>query len=243
MIKLYQYPPSWGMNVSPFTLKLETWLKLSKIDYQVIATHSPGKAPKGKLPFIEDDDGSRISDSSLIIEHLKRTRQIDPDHELTERERAEAISLQRLFENHFYFIQSYSRWIDPVGWEATRPVFFGFLPPGIRHLAAGFIRRQVKRALHEEGLGRHSQDELYAMGRADLRAISVLLGSRSYFFGNGPTTIDAVAYGFLANLFFVPVETDLKKIGLEFDNLRLYCERLAQGLGDSLSDPTSANAD
>ncbi|MGI9511089.1 MAG: Tom37 metaxin N-terminal-like domain-containing protein, partial [Geminicoccaceae bacterium] len=178
MIKLYQYPPSWGMNVSPFTLKLETWLKLSGLDYQVIPVRNPGAAPKGKLPFIEDDDGTRIADSSLIIDHLKRTRKIDPDHELTERQRAEAISLQRLFEDHFYFIQSYSRWIDPVGWETVRPVFFSFLPPGIRGPGAALIRRQVRRALHEEGLGRHSREELYAMGRADLRAIAVLLGSR-----------------------------------------------------------------
>lgn len=232
MIKLYQYPPSWGMNVSPFTLKLETWLKLSQLDYKVIASHGPGRAPKGKLPYIEDDDGTRVADSSLIIEHLKRTRQIDPDHTLSERERAEAISLQRLFEDHFYFVMVHSRWIDPAGWSAVQPEFFDFLPPGIRNLVGGYFRRYVQKTLHQQGLGRHSQDELYAMGRADLRAVAVQLGNRPYFFGDGPTTIDAVAYGFLANLFFVPVETELKRIGLEFDNLRLYCERLGQGLGD-----------
>jgi len=231
MIKLYQYPSSWGMNVSPFTLKLETWLKLSHIDYQVVASHNPGKAPKGKFPFIEDEDGTRIGDSTLIIDYLKRTRQIDPDHELTERQRAEAIVLQRLFEDHFYFIQVYSRWIDPVGWEIVQPAFFGFLPPGLRGLASSFIRRQVRRSLHEQGLGRHTQDELYALGRTDLRAISVLLGSRPYFYGDGPTTIDAIAYGFLANIYSVPVETELKAIAQEYDNLRLYTERLGAGLG------------
>ncbi|MGH1480773.1 MAG: glutathione S-transferase family protein [Geminicoccales bacterium] len=231
MIKLYQYPSSWGMNVSPFTLKLETWLKLSHIDYQVVSSHNPGKAPKGKLPFIEDEDGTRIGDSTLIIDYLKRTRQIDPDHELTERQRAEAIVLQRLFEDHFYFIQVYSRWIDPVGWEIVQPAFFGFLPPGLRGLASSFIRRQVRRSLHEQGLGRHTQDELYALGRTDLRAISVLLGSRPYFYSDGPTTIDAIAYGFLANIYSVPVETELKAIAQEYDNLRLYTERLGAGLG------------
>lgn len=232
MIKLYQFPSAWGRNVSPLTLKLETWLKLSKIEYQAVATRNPGRAPKGKLPFIEDEDGTRIGDSSLIIDYLKRTRQIDPDHELTERQRAETISLQRLFEDHFYFIQSYSRWIDPAGWSVVQPEFFGFVPPGVRGLVSGYFRRSVRKMLHEQGLGRHTQEELYAMGRADLRAVAVQLGNRSYFFGDGPTTIDAIAYGFLANLLFVPVETELKRIGLEFDNLRLYCERLAAGIGD-----------
>ncbi len=233
MIKLYQFPPVWGKNVSPFALKLETWLKLSKLDYQVVPSRS-NKAPKGKLPFIEDADGTKIADSSLIIDYLKRTREIDPDHELSERQRAEAISLQRLFEDHFYFIQAYSRWIDPVGWASVQPAFFGFLPPGVRHLVASGIRRKVGGMLHQQGLGRHTQEELYALGRTDLRAIAVQLGNRPYFFGDGPTTIDTIAYGFLANLLFVPIETELKQIGLEYDNLRLYCERLAAGLGDSV---------
>lgn len=232
MIKLYQYPPAWGFNVSPLTLKLETWLRLSSIDYETVAMRNPGKAPKGKLPFIEDDDGTRVADSTLIIDYLKRTRRIDPDHELTERQRADAISLQRLFEDHFYFILVYSRWIDPVGWAAVQPEFFGFMPPGVRGLFSRYLRRNVRNMLHEQGLGRHTREELYAMGRADLRAVAVQLGSRPYFFGDGPTTIDAIAYGFLANLLFVPVETELKQIGLEYDNLRLYCERLAAGLGD-----------
>jgi glutathione S-transferase len=232
MIKLHQYPPFWGRNISPFTLKLETWLKLSKLDYEVVVSRTPKSAPKGKLPFIEDDDGTRIGDSTLIIDHLKRTRGIDPDHELSERQRAEAISLQRLIEDHFYFILVYSRWIDPAGWDVARPSLFGFLPPGIRDLASAYVRRRVARSLHEQGLGRHAQADLYALGRADLRAIAVQLGNRRYFYGEGPTTIDAVAYGFLANLFFVPLDTELRRIGLEFDNLRLYCERLAAGLGD-----------
>ena len=232
MIKLYQYPSSFGMNVSPFTLKLETWLKLSNIDYETVAINAPGRAPKGKLPYIEDDDGTHIADSTLIIDHLKRTRQIDPDHTLSERQRAESISLQRLFEDHFYFILIHSRWIDPVGWSAVQPEFFKFMPPGLRGPVSALIRRRVRKMLHEQGLGRHSQEELYALGRADLRAVAVQLGNRPYFFGDGPTTIDAIAYGFLANLLFAPVETELKKIGLDYDNLRLYCERLGTGLGD-----------
>lgn len=231
MIRLYQYAPAWGMNVSPFTLKLETWLKLSNLDYQTIALRTPSQSPKGKLPFIQDEDGTRVADSTLIIDYLKRTRKIDPDHELTERQRAEAISLQRLFEEHFYFVLSHSRWIDPLGWATTKSGYFGFLPPGVRDLVSAVVRRQMRRAQHAQGIGRHSQDDIYAMGRADLRTIAVLLGNRSYFFGDGPTTIDAIAYGFLANIYFVPIETELKRIALEFDNLRLYCERLGQGLG------------
>jgi glutathione S-transferase len=103
MIKLHQFPPVWGRNISPFTLKLEAWLRLAGLPYEVVPTRNPGKGPKGKLPFIEDDDGTVLGDSSLIIEHLMGTRGIDLDRELSPEQRAQAVSLQRLFEDHLYF--------------------------------------------------------------------------------------------------------------------------------------------
>jgi glutathione S-transferase len=232
MIKLHQFPLVWGRNISPFCLKLETWLKLAKLPYTVVAGINPRRGPKGKLPFIEDEDGTVVGDSSLAIEYLKRTRGIDPDHTLSREQRAAALALQRLIEDHFVFVLSYSRWLDETGWATAERGMLGRFPPGLRQMVGAVLRRQVRRVLHDQGLGRHSQEEIYAMGRADLEAIAIQLGSRPYFFGDQPTTIDAVAYGCLANLLLVPIETELKRIGLEYDNLRLFCERLAAGLGD-----------
>ncbi len=232
MIKLHQFPLVWGRNVSPFCLKLETWFKLAKLPYETVASLNPSRGPKGKLPFIEDEDGTRVADSSLIIDYLKRTRGLDPDYGLTPEQQASALALQRLFEDHFSFVLMHSRWLDPVGWAALQDSFFVGIPPGIRQVAGIVVRRRIRAALHAQGLGRHGQDELYAMGRADLQAVATQLGNRPYFFGDQPTTLDAIAYGCLANLLLVPIETELKRIGLGFDNLRLFCERLATGLGD-----------
>jgi Glutathione S-transferase N-terminal domain len=41
-----------------------------------------------------------VADSSQIIEHLARTRGIDLDRELGREQRALAVALQRLFEDH-----------------------------------------------------------------------------------------------------------------------------------------------
>ena len=56
----------------------------------------------------------------------------------------------------------------PDGWRAVAPAFFGFLPPGLRQIVPFLVRRRVRASLHHQGLGRHSQDELYDMGWADL---------------------------------------------------------------------------
>jgi glutathione S-transferase len=212
VIKLYQFPPVFGRNISPFTLKLETWLRLAGLPYRVVALRNPGQGPKGKLPFIEDDDGSFIADSSLIIEHLSRSRGIDLDAALGPGERAQALALQRLFEDHLYFILTWSRWLDPEGWRSFGPALFHGIPPPLRQGISAFVRRRLRGDLRAQGLGRHSQAEIYAMGRADLEAIAILLGERRFFFGTQPTTIDAIAYGFLANILLVPIETELERI-------------------------------
>ena len=231
MIKLYQFPPVFGRNVSPFTLKLETWLKLAGLPYQVVAIRNPGQGPKGKLPFIEDDDGRFVADSSLIIEHLSRTRGIDLDAGLDPGQRALALALQRLLEDHLYFVGVWGRWVDPEGWATFGPALFAGVPAPVRHILAPFVRRRVRKSLVAQGLGRHRQHELYAMGRADLEAISVLLGERPFFVADRPTTIDAVAYGFLANLLLVPIETELKRSAQGFANLVAWTEAMEQRFG------------
>ena len=71
MIKLYQYPSTFGMNVSPFTAKLETWLKLS-----------PSRLPDRR------DAQSRQSAQGQASLYRRRRRHADrrqqPDHRPSE---------------------------------------------------------------------------------------------------------------------------------------------------------------
>jgi glutathione S-transferase len=229
VIKLHQFPQVWGRNISPFTLKLETWLILAGVPYEVVEVTNPWRAPKGKLPFIEDD-GQRIGDSQLIIEHLGRTRGIDLDDGLDRLARADALAFRRLLEDHLYFIGVYSRWIDPEGWRVVKPAMFASLPPGIRQTLPEIARQKVRRDLKGQGTLRHTRDEIYALGRADLEAVSALLDEGPFFFRDRPTTLDAVAYGCLANILMVPVETALKRIAQGLPNLHAFCETMEQHL-------------
>jgi glutathione S-transferase len=219
MIKLYQFPPVWGRNVSPFTLKLETWLKLAGLPYQVVALRNPGQAPKGKLPFIEDEDGSFVADSGLIIDHLSRTRGIDLDAGLDALARARMLALQRLLEEHLYFILVWSRWVDAAGWESFGPALLAAIPQPARQIVAIIVRRRIRNQLYGQGIARHRREEIYAMGRADLEALAMLLGDQPYFAAAAPTTIDTIAYGMLANILLVPVETELKRAAESLPNL------------------------
>ena len=97
-IKLFQFPRMFGIpNLSPFCCKLETWLRITRVPYEVVDTLDPRKGPKGKLPFIEDA-GMRIADSSRIVDHLVKIRGVDPDGRLNTSERAIVLLVQRTLE-------------------------------------------------------------------------------------------------------------------------------------------------
>ena len=59
MITLYRFGPAWQEFgcVSQFVLKVETYLRMTGIEYQVrnLGISYADAAPKGKLPFIEHD--------------------------------------------------------------------------------------------------------------------------------------------------------------------------------------------
>lgn len=134
-IKMYQFPRMFGIpNIIPFCCKLETWLRITKIDYEAVDVPDPRKGPKGKVPFIEDA-GRRLGDSSAIIEHLKSTRKIDPDAHLDEAQRDTSLLVQRTLEEHYAFIVLYTHFIRAEGWRETR-AFFNAIPAPVRPLVA-----------------------------------------------------------------------------------------------------------
>jgi glutathione S-transferase len=66
--------------------------------------------------------------------------------------------------------------------------------------------------LNAQGYGRHNLTEIADIAKRDLTALSNLLGSKSYFFGNSPSTLDATAFGVLAQIIETPLQdSDLKE--------------------------------
>jgi glutathione S-transferase len=209
LIQLFQFPRMFGVpNISPFCCKLETWLRITGIPYQVVDTSDPRKGPKAKVPFIVDGN-QRLGDSSLIIEHLKKTRRVDPDAWLDERQRATALLVQRAIEEHYAFIILYTHFIRHEGWRHTR-AFFESVPALVRPLAIGMLRRNMRSVLYLQGTLRHSDEDIMAFAVADWRAILSFMSNGPYFFGEQPSGIDAALFGALATTLMTPVQSPVR---------------------------------
>ncbi|PWR25703.1 glutathione S-transferase family protein [Zavarzinia aquatilis] len=228
MIDLHQFPPAWGINPSPFCLKLETFFRLARVDYRAVET-LPFLAPKGKLPFITDQ-GTRIADSATIIAHMKSVHGIDLDAGLDETQRARAHLLRRTIEESLYFVLLYARWIDEAGWSAARPAFFGAMPPGIRHTVPHLIRRGIGKTLKAQGYGRHAPADIYALGIADLDAIAGAITADGFAVAGRPTAVDATLYAFLSSILDPPIDNPLKRHAAGLAPLAAYLERMAAAL-------------
>ena len=51
MIRLFQFPAGFDVpNASPFCLKLETFLRLARVQYQAQTLMDPGAAPRASCP-------------------------------------------------------------------------------------------------------------------------------------------------------------------------------------------------
>ena len=207
---VHQLPGAWGLpSISPFCLKLETYLRMAGIPYRTVVDATPFRGPKGKLPWIEHD-GQKLGDSGFIIEYLEARFGPLPRDGLTSAQRAVALSLRRLIEENLYWTLVYDRWMVEENWRSFRNVVLGGVPGPLRLLIAPMARRGVRRQLRGHGIGLHSAEEIHAIGRKDIGALGDFLEDKPFLLGDTATEIDAIAYGFLANIVSAPIASPIK---------------------------------
>jgi glutathione S-transferase len=224
-IKLFQFPRMFDIpNLSPFCCKLETWLRITRIPYEVVDTPDPRKGPKGKLPFIEDN-GVRIADSSLIVDHLVKTRGVDPDARLDASQRAIGLLVQRTLEEHYAFVLAYTHLLRDEGWQHTR-ARFDSVPALVRPLVGSVVRGRIKKMLWQQGVLRHSHEEIVESALRDWRAVLTVMGDGPFFFGDEPTGIDAVVFGALATSVLTPIESPIRDFLRSQPACVAYTERM-----------------
>jgi glutathione S-transferase len=211
-------------SLSPFCMKVEVYLKLQKVPYETRAG-DPRKAPKGKMPFIVDGD-AKIADSSAIFDYLEKKSESPLDRGLDGAGLARAHILKRTFEESLYWSVLWSRWGDDEGWTELRKHIEAVVPAAVRWFVPGLIRKKVVASSVAQGMGRHTREEIYAAGKADIAALAAMLGDRPYFIDDQLRTIDLIAYAFLANLMLWPKPSPLTHAARAVPALEAYVKRI-----------------
>ncbi|XP_068223231.1 failed axon connections homolog isoform X3 [Palaemon carinicauda] len=182
-------------NISPFVMKLLTYLRLAQIPYKL--EHDEPMGAKGKTPWITLN-GEELHDSQLIIEALSKKFDKDFNSGLSEEEKAIARGFAMMIEEHIAWGLRVWRFIVDDG----RTLLEGMKQPFFVSLIKPIFVRSQKAALWYQGLGRHSPSEVENMITADLRALSKYLGRKPYLMGDNLTEVDCTMFAFMANILY-----------------------------------------
>jgi glutathione S-transferase len=225
MITLYNFGPGFGLpDPSPFVTKAEVLLKMAGLPYRT-DTGGFRKAPKGKLPYI-DDDGEIVADSTFIRWHLEKKHGVDFDRGLTAEQKAVAWAFEKMIEDNLYWVMVDARWVDDENFAKGPRNFFKAVPAPMRPLITALVRRKVRNTLHAQGTGRHSHDEIVALGCRSIDAIADYLDDKPFFLGSEPSGIDATVFAFVAGMLCPVFVTPVRDAVARHENLRRYIGRM-----------------
>uniref|UniRef100_A0A0P6G316 Failed axon connections n=1 Tax=Daphnia magna TaxID=35525 RepID=A0A0P6G316_9CRUS len=209
VVYLYQFARTTSLpSLSPYVLKVETWLRLTGLKYENVDHKFKLYSKKGQLPFVEVN-GQQIFDSSNIIKELSQKFEKDIDAGLSNEQKTISHAMISMVENHLTFVI--------MAWRAKNPGemvngykinFQQSLGSKIPNAILNFLFKinyghRASKKVKAQGIGVHKPDEIVEMGKEDLKALSELLADKPFFFGDEPTLLDVVVFASTAQIYFI----------------------------------------
>jgi glutathione S-transferase len=210
VIRLYTFGPYFDLpDGSPFVMKAMLLLKFAGLAFTEDTT-GYRRAPKGKLPFI-DDDGVTVADSTFIRFYIEERYGFDFDAGLSDSAQGTAWAVEKMCGEHLYWAMVDARWGDRGNFERGPAHFFDGVAAPVRPLIKRVVRRQTLKAAKAHGLGRHARADIERLAIRDLAALSAILGDRAFLLGErrgaADASVAALVVGAMAPIFDTPIRT------------------------------------
>ncbi|KJH50494.1 hypothetical protein DICVIV_03344 [Dictyocaulus viviparus] len=239
VVYLYQFPRCKEIpNLSPFCLKVETFLKVNKIPHEAklfyMVTHevilkvSPlvfGRSKYGLLPFVELN-GEQIADSQIIISRL--AKHFNVKSLSSARNEAIVRFVDRTADNHTFLLHCtfkmmendfFSMLLRNMGVNET------LLP--ILSPILGFMMKWKVATRVSSGIGQLAIEEYRELLRKDYDSYRDLLGEQKFMFGDEITTADCTVFGQLATILYISTTNYASEVLRdEYPTLVAFCNRV-----------------
>ncbi|XP_041980382.1 metaxin-1 isoform X2 [Aricia agestis] len=232
-IELDIWRGEWGLaSIDLECLKVLTYMKFIGVPVKVREVSNPFFTPKGTLPVVRD--GRKVlTNFEEVVDYLK-TLHYSTDLHLNTKQAAEASAFTQYLKDKLYPAYQYCWWVDEKNYgDLTRPTYakalqlpFNFYYPSRYQNAA---KDMIEALFGEHADLREIERTAFLEAEKCLKTLSDRLGESEYFFGNRPTSFDAVVFAYLAPLVKAPFPNPtLANHVKAINNLSRFVARISQ---------------
>jgi len=228
VVILHTMHPGRAMpHVSPFALKVETFLRMTKIPYKTDISVLDAWVPKGRFPWISLN-GVHMGDSQLIIEFLKKRFEPKLGNEYSPEERAAGGGMSVMVDQHLYWGIPMERFLFS-SYKNMYKTFSPKLKSWMIWAYQKYHKKDILARVQGQGIGTHEPKEIQQLLCNDIQNLSFFLGKKKFILGEYPSEYDAIIFGHLAQFVWGLPETKYEEvIHYVYPNLVEYCNRMKQ---------------
>ncbi|XP_055641632.1 metaxin-1 homolog [Toxorhynchites rutilus septentrionalis] len=204
-MELFLYRGEWGLpSIDYDCARILAYLKFSETKITYNFNGNPFSSPSGMLPYLVTEGRKKIAGYSNIVEYLQSIG-CDANAQL-ENQSYIVINgyIQYVLENlHPFFM--YTLWGDPQNLDTTRtlyakriPIPFNFYCPRKYVLKTNELTQTLAGFGLEDSVELHDVKDLIQNAKKCINWVASKLGESRFFFGDTPSEIDAVLYGYFS---------------------------------------------
>jgi hypothetical protein len=184
-----KHPSGLGVDsLDPYSIATECFLRMSGVshNHSPVSVISECSLQNGYKNFVGYKE---------IMKHVSET--IDIDSNLDSKRKSEVEAYEAMLDHRLYAPIQYFTWKIDSNYQTVKPLFFGNFFS--RLLFAPFVQKKIIGEVEKHEI--YNKDEAVDRIKKCLHALHLLLGEdQNYFYGENPTSLDAIVYGFIVFL-------------------------------------------
>lgn len=231
-MELYIWKGDWGLpSIDTACLEVMAYAKFSGAPLKTREVRRPWS---GSLPVMRHGPQTKLTRFQDVVAYLRK-QNYSADVQMTAQQASDATAYACMLRHKLKPALMYQWWVDAQNYvELTRPWYARALGFPLNYVLPGQMQRSATAALNTklDGFdleGEQAQIALFREAQECMTTLSQRLGKEPFFFGQSPTSLDAVVFAHLAPLLQAPFPSNALQNHLKAcDNLAAFVTRIMQ---------------
>jgi hypothetical protein len=198
-------------GASPFCIKLESWLRLAGLPYTLMEADDRQGVSKRSLPRVISETGRSMDGLRRVMQHVRSEARTDPDAWLTTDERVFSQAVGHLYADWLVPAMVWLGWVEEESWPGLRAIY---APPEGQSLPVHLdpLREHLNLRICELALREEERERVTELVVREVESLTDFLGSKPFFFGDQPSSVDCTVFALLVVSAAAPPESALGQL-------------------------------